>query len=215
MSDPHGGHGGGFLHRSAAFWTMIGGLCAVIGLVVSLVVATKAPSSEPSADGGGGGGGGGNGGGGATSAPPATSASPTSAAPPSSAPPPSSPLSSPPSPSASASTSAAARAERRWQWYYNGAVNNPCSARQSARSSPVGVPVVYRFANTSPAETFRVAWIDPSGEERPYATVAPGQSWSTNSHTGHVWMLTDADEECLTLFVLQSSGQTIVSEPGR
>ncbi|WP_030617944.1 hypothetical protein [Streptomyces sclerotialus] len=45
MSDPNGSGGtSGFLGRTAAFWTMVGGVFAVIGVVVTIALAIPRPN---------------------------------------------------------------------------------------------------------------------------------------------------------------------------
>ena len=57
-----------------------------------------------------------------------------------------------------------------------------------------------------------VYWIDSEGERRKYATVAPGESWDSNTYDGHVWVVTDAAEKTLGVYEATRQASSVVVE---
>ncbi len=73
-----------------------------------------------------------------------------------------------------------------------------------ARRSPypsrrTGVQTSLRFVNQTDGAV-RLFWIDPSGERKPYGTLAPDEEREQHTFAGHVWLATDRIGRELAVF---------------
>ena len=64
------------------------------------------------------------------------------------------------------------------------------------------------FFDNQTNETRYVYWLDFAGQRVLYATLQPGGSVTQQTHAGHVWMITDGDGHCLSIY-------EAIAEPGK
>lgn len=80
-------------------------------------------------------------------------------------------------------------------------------------STDTGGPVQFELTNTS-TQTLRLYWIDRSGTEQLYSTVAPGQSFKQGTYGGHAWEVKSDDGSIGFKFFPSISGSITVSGAG-
>lgn len=73
------------------------------------------------------------------------------------------------------------------------------AGRRPRPSSRTGAETSITFANDMPHEVV-VFWIDPQGQRRRYAALAPGEQHRQHTYAGHVWLVTDSDGDTLGVF---------------
>jgi len=78
------------------------------------------------------------------------------------------------------------------------AAGDRCPVERGLRSPTSQWPTAIRFVNETGAP-IRLYWIDFRGERKFYADVRPGDSLRQETFVGHVWVVTDKDENCLEL----------------
>jgi hypothetical protein len=193
-----------------AFWTVVGGIIAVLTFVVTIVPGL-ASGTEPS---------------------PEPSGSTSAASPPSS--PTSSPTSSPSSPSPSPSEDPTdepadepadeptdepteeptyepspdrVATPHEFNFSYSGSSAYPCSVEGRLHSA-FGYAAFLMVTNNSP-EPIQIFWLDMAGNRQQYSTLQPGQFYRVNSYSNHAWLIADPRDECVKIFGLAVGGANI------
>jgi hypothetical protein len=191
--------GGFFGQRAVAFWTVVGGVIAVVTFVVTIVPGL-ASGPEPS---------------------PAPSRSTSVASPPSSplSPPSEDPTDEPsveptgepgdepseepayePSPEPAATPHV-------FDFSYSGSSAYPCSVEGRLHSA-YGYAAFLVVTNDSP-EPIQIFWLDMAGNRQQYSTLQPGQFYRVNSFSNHAWMIADSRDECVKIFGLAVGGANV------
>lgn len=89
--------------------------------------------------------------------------------------------------------------------------------RRIRPSFQTGPETSITFVNQMAAEVL-IFWIDSQGERQPYGTVVAGQQRLQHTYTGHMWLVTDPNDETLAVFrAVENGGHAIIdgSEPER
>ncbi|MBN2182632.1 MAG: prolyl oligopeptidase family serine peptidase [Sedimentisphaerales bacterium] len=89
--------------------------------------------------------------------------------------------------------------------------------RRIRPSSQTGPETSITFVNKMATEIL-IFWIDSEGERQSYGALDAGQQKLQNTYTGHVWLVTDPNEEILAVFqAVEDGGHAIIdgSEPER
>jgi WD40 repeat protein len=74
-----------------------------------------------------------------------------------------------------------------------------CSREQQMKS--VGGPdAPLTFENANPSSVRKLYWLDYSGNRQLWTTLAPGASQTEATFAGHVWVVTDAGNQCLGIY---------------
>ncbi len=68
------------------------------------------------------------------------------------------------------------------------------------RSGEAGKRTTIRFANRTD-RTLKLYWIDSDGTRKAYGTLEPHETQTQHTFTSHVWLVTDADDRPLALYV--------------
>ncbi|QOV89717.1 prolyl oligopeptidase family serine peptidase [Humisphaera borealis] len=69
------------------------------------------------------------------------------------------------------------------------------------------------FVNRTP-KPIDLFWIDPDGDRRKFATVAPGRRSTQGTYAGHVWVAVDPDGKDVAFFEAGAAASTVTVEPG-
>lgn len=78
----------------------------------------------------------------------------------------------------------------------------PGAACPGERASPGGSTQA-RWSVTNGANAVRkVFWLNGQGQRQLFATLQPGQSYSANTFLNHVWVTTNAANNCVSIFVV-------------
>lgn len=77
----------------------------------------------------------------------------------------------------------------------------PATEEATLRSRS-GAKSAIRFRNETDGE-LRIYWLDASGKRAPYGSVATGQVAERETSAGHVWLLADAQDKAVALFVAE------------
>ena len=75
-----------------------------------------------------------------------------------------------------------------------------CSQASSLSSIKGTQPTTIEFVNQTD-EVVRIFWIDYQGNLRPYRALAPGHSYVQHTYLTHPWLVTDAQGNCLAIFL--------------
>ena len=128
------------------------------------------------------------------------------------------PLSAEASPSAAPSTAAPASAApttaapaQPLQFSFTGASQYPCSGKGTIYSAVGGLAVLFSFVNNS-SETLQIIWLNNNGNRETYDTLPPGDTYNVNTSIDQAWMIADASTSCQGIFVVNGSGQILVSQ---
>jgi VHL beta domain len=113
-----------------------------------------------------------------------------------------SPSSPSPSPTPSPSSSAIF-------FQYSGVTPYPCSDYQTIHSVAGGSGASLVFVNQS-SQTVQIDWITFGGARDTYDTLQPGGSYSVNTDTEEVWLITDYQAACLDYFYVNNAGDIVV-----
>jgi VHL beta domain len=89
-----------------------------------------------------------------------------------------------------------------------------CAVASSARSLEATIPTSIEFVNQSVVAAV-ISWIDYQCQAHPYATLQPGQSYSTQTYLTHPWMVTTTDGICLGLYLPTQRPGRVVINPGQ
>ena len=96
-----------------------------------------------------------------------------------------------------------------------GAQAQECSDAGSQKSTQAGGAVELSFRNAS-SEGRRLYWVDENGDRKFVAPVASGALLRQPTTHGHVWIVTDDAEKCLTVITAGAEPKTIeVGAPGQ
>jgi von Hippel-Lindau disease tumor supressor len=79
-----------------------------------------------------------------------------------------------------------------------------CLHQTELKSPPGKVATEISFHNKS-AEPRRLYWIDGNGKRKFFGAVAPGQTSQMSTFAGHVWVVTNTAEQCLSVVVASSA----------
>jgi len=112
--------------------------------------------------------------------------------------------------SAVASAAPAHGAAAGAQFYFAGASQDQCSAEGTIQSANRGPQVAFSFENESSAAV-QIIWLNYQGSSVPYATLAPGETYSVSTTVGNVWTIATAAQQCLGVFSVQGAGRISVS----
>ena len=74
-----------------------------------------------------------------------------------------------------------------------------------------GLTVLFSFVNNS-SETLQVIWLNNNGDRETYDTLSPGDTDKVYTSIGQAWMIADASASCQGIFVVNGSGQILVSQ---
>ncbi|SDS46077.1 von Hippel-Lindau disease tumour suppressor protein [Actinoplanes derwentensis] len=75
----------------------------------------------------------------------------------------------------------------------------PADLGSSLRSVEDGADTRIGFVNDGD-ETVTLSWIDDEGEQSPYASVEPGQTYVQKTFAGHFWVASGPDETVIAVF---------------
>jgi hypothetical protein len=112
--------------------------------------------------------------------------------------------------SAVASAAPAHEASAGAQFSFDGASQDQCSAKGTIESVSLGSRVPFTFDNESPVPV-QVIWLNYQGGSVPYATLAPGGTYSVNTTIGNVWMIATTAQSCLGIFSVLGTGHISVA----
>jgi hypothetical protein len=84
-----------------------------------------------------------------------------------------------------------------------------CRDESALRSSEYDTPTRVEFVNDTTAER-RTYWIDYGGKRVLYATLAPGESYEQQTYVTHPWVLTDAAELCVGIYLPQAKDSRVI-----
>jgi von Hippel-Lindau disease tumor supressor len=84
-----------------------------------------------------------------------------------------------------------------------------CSAEASLKSERFDIATRVEFVNTSDAQR-RTYWIDYDGKRVLYRTLAPGESYTQQTYATHPWVMTDAQEQCVVIYVPDAAPGRVV-----
>ena len=89
-------------------------------------------------------------------------------------------------------------------------IRRGCTQINSASMSPASdEAATIDFLNQSDHDIY-VIWIDFEGGQKVYHALAPGQSASQGTYTGHLWLIADKDGSCLGAFGVTQSQEVVI-----
>jgi von Hippel-Lindau disease tumor suppressor protein len=88
------------------------------------------------------------------------------------------------------------------------AAGRRCSEERSLRSHDSKLATQVTFLNTS-SESARVYWLNYQGRREFYKALRPGESFTQDTYATHPWVATDADENCLEVYMPQPRPSTL------
>jgi hypothetical protein len=98
-------------------------------------------------------------------------------------------------------------------WGTTGSVRGSiaCASERFGARTPEGTSpaTTITFTNRTGSRV-RIFWLDRSGERVAYLALANEQSANQPTFVGHVWLATDANNNCLGLYTAGSSGTNVV-----
>ncbi|GAA4594266.1 hypothetical protein GCM10023194_60650 [Planotetraspora phitsanulokensis] len=198
-----------FGQRAVAFWTVVGGVLAVVTFVVTIVPGLASgtePSPEPSHSPT------------AESLSPSSPASPLPPSPsswPSSSPPPTEDPTEEPSDEPSDEPTEEPTYEpspeptaHEFAFSYSGSSAYPCSAEGRLHSA-YGYASPLTVTNNSP-EPIQIFWLDMAGNRQQYSTLQPGRYYRVDSYSNHAWLIADRRDECVKIFGMAAGGAYVI-----
>lgn len=78
--------------------------------------------------------------------------------------------------------------------------NNTCSDERNLRSVQGNVHTTMKFVNQTRQE-IRSYWLDYNGRRVFYKAIAPNASYTQPTFRTHPWVITDAHDNCISIFV--------------
>lgn len=83
-----------------------------------------------------------------------------------------------------------------------------CSEEGGLRSGSSGGSASILFDNQS-TQNINVYWLDFSGKRTLYKHLSAGQSHRQSTFTGHPWLISDADDNCIQIFTPAQNSETV------
>ena len=90
-----------------------------------------------------------------------------------------------------------------------GAFGPTCSDESRLRSIDGKVPTTVEFVNQTPGP-LKVFWLDYEGHRKLYLSLAPNATSKQSTFASHAWVLADAADRCMSVFVA-SEGTSVVT----
>jgi hypothetical protein len=88
------------------------------------------------------------------------------------------------------------------------AAGKRCPEERSLRSHDSKLATQVTFLNTS-GDQARVYWLNYQGRREFYKSLRPGESFTQDTFATHPWVATDADENCLDVYIPQARPSTM------
>lgn len=92
--------------------------------------------------------------------------------------------------------------------FSNGAVTVSSCAELNALTSPNGTASTYLLFENESGKTIKIYWKNFSNGLTLYSTLNDGESHLQQTFVSHVWYITDASENCLTVLAAARPGST-------
>ncbi|MBI1288115.1 MAG: hypothetical protein GC178_11135 [Flavobacteriales bacterium] len=90
----------------------------------------------------------------------------------------------------------------------NGALTVSDCAELSSLTSPTGTASTYLFFDNQSGETVKIYWKNYSSGLTLYSTLDDGETHLQQTYVSHVWYITDASENCLTVLAAAQPATT-------
>ena len=88
------------------------------------------------------------------------------------------------------------------------AAGKRCTEERSLRSHDSKLNTQLTFVNNT-TDSARVYWLNYQGRREFYKSLRPGESFTQDTFATHPWVATDADENCLDVYVPQPRPSTM------
>ena len=92
---------------------------------------------------------------------------------------------------------------------YSGVSPYPCSDYQTIHSVGGGFAVSLVFVNQS-SQKVQIDWITFGGARQAFDTLQAGDSYTVNTYTEQVWLITDNQAACLDYFYVNNAGDIVI-----